>query len=50
MMRPFAGGYFNVAMAAETDLRFVGFLPAADMQVMTGIAGHIVAVMDAILP
>lgn len=50
MMRPFSGGNFDVAMAAETDLRLVGFLSAADMQVMTGIAGDIVAVMNSILP
>jgi UDP-N-acetyl-D-mannosaminuronic acid transferase (WecB/TagA/CpsF family) len=40
----------DITMTAETDLRFVGLLSAADMKVMTGVAGNIISFVDTHIP
>jgi hypothetical protein len=50
MMRPLIGFNLDIIVTAEAHLGFPGFLPATDMQVMAGIAGHIVTDMGSHTP
>lgn len=50
MMRPFIGIDPDFPVTVETHFRFSGLLSAADMEVMTGIAGYVVALMGAQIP
>lgn len=50
VMRAFVCFNLDVTVTAETDLRFVGLLSAADMKVMAGVAGNIISFVDTHIP
>ena len=50
MVRPLVGIDLDILVTVEADFRLRGLLPAADMEVVTRIAGYVVAFVDAQIP
>jgi hypothetical protein len=46
MVRTFICFDFDLTMTTETDLWFIGLLSPSGMEVMAGIAGHIISLVD----